>query len=119
MNGSWGPWTQEFIALDNPMRRNPAFSIKVETDANFTRTTGEAAQLDVGYIRWNESFYGKYTHTTCQLLPAVMEYDVVATNTTIGVVEGPEHSKVLHIVRYPISTQTLLGSCGFIRSLLI
>jgi hypothetical protein len=86
------------------MRRNPAFNIRLEIDTSFSRTVGEAARLDIGYIRWNESFYGKYIQTICQLLPAMMEYDVVTTNTTIGVVEGPEHSKVLHIVRNPIST---------------
>jgi len=97
MNASWGTWREQFIALGvgSPMTALPAFSIDISGD--FENTAREAVILDVGFVGWDQNLHGSYVNTACQLLPAILEYDVVIEREAISLPREAHQGRLVRL----------------------
>jgi len=81
-NATWGSNSDVFYSSTrwDVIPQHPTFYVGLRNhilglDTDIDSTQSEAARLSVGLIRLFDN-HGNYTETTCQLLPAVLEYDV-------------------------------------------
>lgn len=73
----------------------PAFSIDI--DADYDNTIREAVVLDVGFVEWDETLHGSYVNTVCQLLPAIVEYEVVIEGEAIALPREVQQGRVIRL----------------------
>ena len=95
-NATWGRWKSTFVdGFGETALTLPVFNVELMQD--WTRPETEASTLTVGLASWTASG-GHYVETTCWLLPAIVEYDVVFEDGTVDLPKTAGQGRVLRLV---------------------
>ena len=96
MDSRWGGW--HIYAKDvygQMTSRLPCFTIEMEPKYDLP-SGGEAATLTVGLASWMD-LEGAYVETTCTLLPATVEYDVLIQHGIVQLLPGKNQGRLVRL----------------------
>ncbi|KAK3725481.1 hypothetical protein LTR37_000451 [Vermiconidia calcicola] len=105
-NASWGNWKTHVptgLGLGLPNTLLPAFEIRISPVHDWP-TGGEAAMMTVGMASWFD-LEGEYVETSCYLLPAIVEYDVMIKGNVVSLPKRVDQGRVLRLAN---NTRALL-----------
>lgn len=95
MNSTWGIWKDIVYGTGAPVVRLPAFSVVV--DRSSITKDRDAVRLEVGFVAWDRTYHGKYTYRSCELVPAILEYDVEVEAEAMRLPRKAGQGKVLQL----------------------
>ncbi|KAK5173051.1 uncharacterized protein LTR77_003173 [Saxophila tyrrhenica] len=92
INATWGTWKQyDPSSYIGPAMILPAFQVSIEPIYD---TISGGARTTVGLAGWRD-FEGQYVETSCTLLPAIVEYNVLLQSGNVQLLEDLEQGKVV------------------------